>query len=97
MPKYVSLMNWTDQGIKDAASTIARYEEAKKAAASMGITFETVVWTMGEYDLVGIIDAPDEETGTAFLMMLGASGNLRTKTMRAFTDEEMTSLLGKVS
>lgn len=97
MPKFVGMMNWTDQGIKDGKHTVDRYQEAKKAASAMGITMENVLWTLGEYDLVCIFDAPDEETAAALMLMLGSGGNLRTKSMRAFTETEMTSMIEKLS
>lgn len=96
MPKYVILVNWTDQGAKNVKDTVSRYQAAKQMVESKGGTFETALWTQGPYDLVTVTDVPDEETGTAVNLMLGTTGNIRTLTMRAFTEEEMTAIIGKM-
>lgn len=96
MPKYVILLNWTDQGIATVKDTVNRYHAAKQLVESKGGTFETVLWTLGPYDLVTVTDVPDEETGTAINLMLASTGNVRTLTMRAFTADEMTGILAKM-
>ena len=95
MPSYVALMNWTDQGIKSFKDSVDRAETAKAAFAQAGMTFESLHWTVGQYDLVAIVDAPDGETLAAALLRLGAQGNLRTTTLRAFTAEEMKGVIAK--
>lgn len=96
MPKYVSLFKWTDHGIKEAGAAIDRYDRVMEVAAESGVTFDSVVWTLGEYDIVATIDAPDDETITGLLLKLGATGTSRTKTMRAFTVDEMKAIVHKV-
>jgi uncharacterized protein with GYD domain len=94
MPKYIALTSWTDQGVKTARDTVTRYKDAAKAAERMGCTLDDVYWTTGGYDLVVIASAPDDETLAAFLLALAAGGNLRTHTLRAFTTEDMTRVIG---
>jgi uncharacterized protein with GYD domain len=96
MPKFVILLNWTDQGVKDVKDTVNRYQLAKQLVESKGGTFDAILWTAGPYDLVAITDVPDEETGTAINLQLGAAGNLRTLTMRGFTEQEMTGILARM-
>jgi len=96
MPKYVILVSWTDEGAKSAKETVSRFQAAKQLVESKGGTFETVLWTLGPYDLVTVTDVPDEETGTAINLMLASTGNVRTLTMRAFTADEMTGILAKM-
>ena len=96
MPRYVALMNWTDQGVRSAKDTVKRRQQAETAFAKMGITLETVLWTQGRYDLVGIMEAPDDATVAAAMLTLGGQGNLRTETLRAFTAEEMEGVLGRL-
>jgi len=96
VPKYVILLNWTDQGIANVKDTVNRYQAAKQLVESKGGSFEAIYWTLGPYDLVAISDVPDEETGTAINLQLGATGNLRTLTMRAFDEDEMTGIIGKM-
>ena len=96
MPTYVTLMKWTEQGIKDIKSTVDRSEQARQAIEQMGGRMSTICWTQGAYDIVAITDFPDEETATAFLLSIGKLGNLRTETLRAFSAEEMRRILEKV-
>ena len=96
MPKYVLLLNWTDQGIANVKETVNRYHAAKQLVESKGGTFDAIFWTQGPYDLVAVTEVPDEETGTAINLQLGATGNLRTLTMRAFTEDEMTGIIEKM-
>ena len=96
MPTYVSLCNWTDQGIKNFKDTVSRGKEAEAAMAKLGVRFQSLYWTVGPYDLVAIVDADDEESATAALLALGAQGNIRTTTMRAYDAEGMSRIVGKL-
>ncbi len=96
MARYVLLLNWTDQGIANVKDTVNRYRAAKQLLESKGGSFEAIAWTIGPYDLVSIVNVPDEETGAAFNLQLAASGNLRSLTMRAFTEDEMSGIVGKI-
>jgi uncharacterized protein with GYD domain len=93
MPAYVSLMHWTEHGITNYKDSLDRYEAAKAAGALVGVKFRDIYWTVGSYDLVSIIEAPDEETVAAFQLAAGAAGNLRTTTMRAFDKDEMKAII----
>ena len=96
MPKYVTLYNWTDQGVANAKDTVNRYQAAKQLVESKGGKIETILWTVGPYDLVTVADFPDDETGTAVALLLASTGNLRSTTMRAFDEGEMTGIIGKM-
>jgi uncharacterized protein with GYD domain len=93
MPHYVTLMNWTDQGVKNFAQSIDRADAARTALAANGVTLKDVYWTIGIYDLVCTVEAPDDATASAALLALGAQGNLRTTAMRAFTAEEFSDVI----
>jgi uncharacterized protein with GYD domain len=95
MPKYVTLVNFTDQGIRSFEGTVDRLDAARQQFEQLGIRFIDVYWTLGEYDIVGVVEAPDDETATAWLLRLGSQGNVRTKTMRAFSGEEMRAVIDK--
>ena len=95
MPTYVVMMNWTDQGARAAAETVDRYEAATGDLAGRGVTIKDIYWTVGAHDLVTIVEAADDETASAGLLRLGSQGNLRTTTMRAFTADEMRSVIEK--
>ena len=96
MPKYVTLYNWTDQGVVNAKDTVNRYQAAKHLVESKGGKIDAILWTVGPYDLVTVADFPDDETGTAVALQLAATGNLRSTTMRAFDEDAMTAIIGKM-
>jgi uncharacterized protein with GYD domain len=96
MPTYVALLNWTDQGVRNVRETVDRYEKAAEVAEKHGARFEQNYWTVGPYDIVSIIEAPDDESVTAFLLELNSLGNLRTTTLRAYDREEMSSILERL-
>jgi uncharacterized protein with GYD domain len=95
MPRYVSLIDWTQQGVADFKDTVDRYEAAQQQFQQLGVNFIDVYWTLGEHDIVAVLEAPDDETATAALLATGAQGNIRTNTMRAFTRDEMRSIIEK--
>jgi uncharacterized protein with GYD domain len=95
MPRYVSLISWTEQGIKTFRDTVSRADDAARLAEKMGGRLERILWTLGPYDAVAIAEFPDEETGTAFLLALGSQGNVRTTTLRAFEPDEMERIISK--
>jgi uncharacterized protein with GYD domain len=96
MPTYVALMNWTDQGIRSAKDTVQRRDQADALAQKHGASIEQVYWTVGPYDIVTIVEAPDDESATAMLLELGSAGNLRTTTLRAYDREEMSEIIGRL-
>jgi uncharacterized protein with GYD domain len=97
MATYIVLMNWTDQGVKTAKDTVARAHDATAMIESKGGKIESLYWTSGSYDLIATISAPDDETLAAILLTVGAGGSLRTQTLRAFTEAEISRILDNVS
>lgn len=95
MMTYVSLINWTEQGIKNFRDTAQRAEEFSKLVESSGGKVRELLWTVGEYDLVSVADFPDEEAGVAALLRLGSAGNVRSTTMRAFSASEMAGIISR--
>src|SRR6266496_6257751 len=96
MAMYVSLIQFTDQGIRNVKDTIKRSEAAIAEAEKMGMKITDAFWTMGGYDVVVLFDAPDDETMTAFSAKIGSLGNVRTQTMRVFRRDEMEGILAKI-
>ncbi len=96
MPTYVSLLNWTEQGIRNVKDTLERADRAAEVAEKHGARFQQLYWTVGPYDLVGIIEAPDDEAATAFLLEVGSAGNVRTTTLRAYDREEMRGIIERL-
>lgn len=97
MPTYIALVTFTDQGVRYIKQTTERAKGLVNAAANLGIKIKDIYWTMGAYDAVFIAEGPDDETVTAFAASIGALGNIRTQTMRAFSADEMNKILGKLS
>jgi uncharacterized protein with GYD domain len=97
MATYVSLLTWTEQGGKNVKDTRKREAAFAKAAQKLGIKVLQAHWTLGSYDGVLVFEAPDDETATAAALSLGALGNVRTQTMRAFNAEEMDKIVGKMA
>jgi len=97
MPRYVTLINWTEKGIAGFKESVDRYEATQKQFEELGVQLVDVYWTLGEHDIVALVEAPDDESATAALLMLGSAGNVRTKTMRAFSREEMRGVIDKAS
>lgn len=96
MPVYVGLLSWTDQGARNVKDTVQRYEAARSAAGKLGVTFKEFLWTMGAYDAVGILEAPDDATISRFILAIALQGNVRTVTMRAYSASEMKSIIGGI-
>ncbi len=96
MASYVSLLQWTDQGIRNVKDTTKRGEAAKALAAKVGVKITEVFWTLGAYDLVLILEAPDDETMTAFALSVASLGNVKTQTLRAFRASEFDAILKKM-
>jgi uncharacterized protein with GYD domain len=97
VPTYIALLNWTDQGVKSFRDTVDRAAAAEVALSPAGIKFKDLYWTIGPYDLIATLEAPDEEALTAALLALAAQGNLRTTTLRAFDAEEMRGVIAKAT
>jgi uncharacterized protein with GYD domain len=96
MATYVSFMNFTDEGIRKIKDTPKRADAFKDMAKKCGATVKDVFWTLGEYDVVAIVEAPDDVSMTALGLSSGALGNVRTQTLRAFTQGEIKTIVGKI-
>lgn len=95
MATFITLLNFTDQGIKNVKDSPDRYEAFKATAEKLGVTIKSVYYTVGQYDLVMIVEGNDE-AATAALLKAGSLGNVRTQTLRAFSVEEMRKIIGMV-
>ena len=95
MPTYIALHNFTDEGIRTITETIQRADGATELAKQYGVSLQTH-WTAGPYDVVYILEAPDDESANAFLLDVGSRGVVRTTTLRAYDREEMSSIIEKL-
>ena len=97
MATYVTLMKFTDQGIRTVKDSPKRAEAFRSTAKKAGCAVKEMLWTIGKYDVVVITEAPDDATATALLLSIGKLGNVNTQTLRAFTAAEMEKILEKVA
>lgn len=96
MANYICLLQFTDQGIRNIKDTTKRAEAATAQAEKMGAKITQAFWTMGVYDVVLVLEAPDDETASAFTAKLGSLGNVKPQTMRAFGQKEIEKILAKI-
>jgi uncharacterized protein with GYD domain len=88
-------MNFTERGIKSFGGTVKRAEAFAELVKQHGGNVKAIYWTLGQYDLVAVIEGLDDENATAAALHLGSMRNVRTVTMRAFDAEEMTRIIAK--
>jgi uncharacterized protein with GYD domain len=96
MASYVTLIKYTERGIKDIKDTCKRASEFKSHAKKHGIEVKDQYWCMGAYDGLVIFDAPDDETATAAILSLSSRDCVQTQTLRAFTAGQMEKIAGKI-
>jgi uncharacterized protein with GYD domain len=93
MATYISLSKFTDQGIRKVKDTTKRAKEFQDLAAKMNVKVKEIHWTMGRYDLVVVLEAPDDATISRLTLGMSMLGNVKTETMRAFSAQEMDQIL----
>jgi uncharacterized protein with GYD domain len=96
MPTFIMLAHFTDQGIHTATESPKRASAFKALAKKQGANVKELFWTLGSYDIVVIMEAPDTETVTAIGLGVAKLGNVRTQTLRGFNEAEMRAILKKV-
>lgn len=96
MPTYVATIKFTEQGARGIAETVERAVAFKAAARKLGAKVTATYWTLGAFDGVLVLDAPDDATAAAVLLHLGSRGNVQTTTARAFDAAEMEAVLAKL-
>jgi uncharacterized protein with GYD domain len=88
MPTYITLVRFTQKGIENIKEGPARLEAAKNGFQAMGAEIKAFYLVMGQYDAIVISEAPDDETVTKLALSIGSKGNIRTETLRAYTEDE---------
>ena len=96
MATFITLANFTEQGIRNAKESPNRAAAFKATAEKIGVKVKDIYWTVGHYDAVAIVEGPDDEAVTSLLLGLGAEGNVRTETLRAYSAEEMSNIVNKM-
>jgi uncharacterized protein with GYD domain len=93
MATFISLLNFTDQGIRHVKDSPERYEAFRAMAQQLGVRVKDLYYTVGRYDIVAVLEGSDEAVTTA-LLQAGALGNVRTETLRGFALDDMKKILG---
>jgi uncharacterized protein with GYD domain len=96
MPTYIALLKWTGQGIANVSASPSRLDAGRKEFKKMGVKIKDTYLTMGRYDLVCLIDAPDDETFATAMLTLGAQGNVQTETLKAFTEDQYRKICASI-
>ena len=96
MATYISLINFTDQGIRNVKQSPERAQAFRDMAEKAGATVKAIYWTLGNHDIVAITEVPDDETAMALLLTTGSLGNIRTQTLKGFSVKEMAPILAKL-
>ena len=97
MATYITLLNWTEQGIKNAKGIPERVRATRQAVESMGGRFHNYRLTLGQYDAVVTVELPDDEAYATLILNIAAQGNIRTTTLKAFSEEESFRIFGNLS
>jgi uncharacterized protein with GYD domain len=96
MPRYVLLVDWTEEGVRAVDQTVDRLERGSEIAEGFGCQIEHVWWTQGSHDMVSVIQAPDEQAMVAYTLAVARLGNFRTTTLRAWSADEMREIVGRL-
>jgi uncharacterized protein with GYD domain len=96
MATYISLISFTDQGIRNVKQSPERAQAFRDMVEKAGATVKAIYWTLGNYDIVAITDVPDDATAMTLLLTTGSIGNIRTQTLKGFSAEEMAPILAKL-
>lgn len=95
MATFVTLMTWTDQGSRDIRDWGRRVGAAEDLVKKLGGQLKDVFITLGQYDVVAVVDAPDDETATQISLAIGSQGNAKIQTLRAFPRTQAETLIAK--
>ena len=97
MPRYIVLLNWTDQGIKNVKDTVKRAKSFENAIEKAGGKFLGLYYTLGRYDMVAMVEASNDEAVASVLYSTGSLGNVRTETLKAFSMDEAANIIEKLT
>ncbi len=94
MNSYIALLNWTQQGIQNVKDSPSRLEQAKAATKAAGGEMKSFYMTLGQYDMVAVIEAPDDAAFAKVMLAIASHGGVRSQTLKAFTEDEYRSIVG---
>jgi uncharacterized protein with GYD domain len=97
MATFLVLAKFTDQGSHNIKATVERADAYKQSAKKLGVTVKALYWTLGQYDVIALLEAPDAETMTALSVSGNALGGVHTQTLSCFSADEMKPILAKMN
>jgi uncharacterized protein with GYD domain len=92
MPTYITLLNYTAQGAANVKDSPKRLDAGREAFNGLGVEIKDTYLLMGRYDLLCVIEAPDDETLAKCMLTLGSQGNVQTETLRAFSEDQFRKI-----
>jgi uncharacterized protein with GYD domain len=96
MPTYISLLSWTQQGVAKVKDSPSRLDAGREAFKKLGVEIKDTYLTMGRYDLVCVIEGPNDEAVARALLTLGSQGNVQTETLKAWTEDDYRKIVGSL-
>ena len=96
MATFISLLNFTEKGIRNYKDSAQRADIFTSMAKKAGVKVKDIYWTIGAYDIVLVLEAPDDETIAAVMLGLGSIGNVKSQTLRGFNSDEMREIIPRV-
>lgn len=96
MSTYITLINWTEQGVRNVRDSPKRLDAAREVAEEHGCRLVDLYMTVGQYDLVAVMEAPDDESAAKTMLSIAAGGNVRTTTLKAFPEAEYRKILASL-
>ncbi|NNE24103.1 MAG: GYD domain-containing protein [Rhizobiales bacterium] len=93
MARYIALANWTDKGIANVKESPERVNAVRTLAKNLGCELQDFYMTVGAYDMVVTIEAPDDEAMAKLALSIGRAGNVRTTTLKAFSEESFRKII----
>ena len=96
MAKYITLLNWTDQGIRNVKDSPKRVDSVRALAKKNGCEMQDLYMTIGAYDMVAIVEAPNDEAAAKLMLTIGSAGNVRSTTLKAFPEDAFRKIVGSL-
>ena len=94
MPTYIALLKWTPQGLKDVKQSPSRLDAAREGFQAAGVTMKDFYMVTGQYDMVAVVEAPDDTTLAKAILTAVSQGSIMSQTCRAFTEHEYRQIIG---
>ncbi len=96
MAKFISLVKYTAKGIENIKESPNRLDAVKQLCESIGARVDSFYLTMGSYDMVLIVDAPNPETAAKMILTVTSGGSVSTETLTAFSEEEYRKMISEL-